>query len=124
MTISKRYVEAVTPHRGSHTHKFSFCSSFFMLVFIFFSGKCLFFGFILYFINILAEAIDLMSQSFVFITAEGKRMQYIHLSSHKSCSEPLRVSEPVSPGQVSQPVLPFPVLALFRSRLFYTESLV
>lgn len=36
MTISKRYVEAVTPHRGSHTHKFSFCSSFFMLVFGFF----------------------------------------------------------------------------------------
>lgn len=109
MIINMRYVEAVTPHKCSCSHKCSCCSSFFMLVFNF-SGKCLLFGLIYYFISIVAEAVDLMSQSFVFITAEGKRIQYSHLSSHKSCAEPPRVSEPVLSGQVSQPVLqsPFP----------------
>lgn len=107
-----RYVEAVTAHSVHIATSVSCCSSFFMLV-LNFSGKCLLFGFIYYFINVVSEAIDQMSQSFVFITAEGKRIQYIHFSSHKSCSEPLRVSEPVLSGQVSQPVLQSPLPCFF-----------
>jgi len=108
MIISMRYVEIVTL-RVSYVVAVSLC-----LLLIFLKN----------FHSLASSAILLIllqkqnnwpsDQSFVFITAEGKWVLYvrmlIHLSSHNSCSNSLRVSDPVSAGQVSQPVLQPPLL--------------